>query len=270
VLGLGFFFPAGDMSASEAMMLHVFAGAIAFSIGAVLLARAAPVDLRTGTKTIIQARSWLSSAFSLALIVGAAQLNKQVDVVLLGLLDTAESVGIYRVAAQGALLVIFPLMAINAAIAPHFARLHQAGEIRSLQKVATASSRAVFVLTLPLFLSLAFFGEWIVTLLFGPEFALAALPLTILAGGQMLAATVSSAAILLAMTGHERDTAKVLVGCLVINVCANLALIPSMGFIGAALAATFTVVLQNLTLWRLARHRLNIETMFFGARDNGR
>jgi O-antigen/teichoic acid export membrane protein len=99
---------------------------------------------------------------------------------------------------------------------------------------------------------------------------LAALPLTILAGGQMLAATVSSAAILLAMTGHERDTAKVLVGCLVINVCANLALIPSMGFIGAALAATFTVVLQNLTLWRLARHRLNIETMFFGARDNGR
>ena len=251
------------LTASQAMGLHVMAAGTAFIIGALLLFRSRPDPLRAHPMPVYETRAWLMSAWPLALTAGMQQININTDIIMLGFFVPAEEVGIYRVAVQGGLLVVFGLSVVSMFVSPYFARLHVQGDHERLQRLVTIGARAAFFAALPTFLVFAFLGDVIIRFLFGAAYVNAYIPLLILSFGQLINALFGNVALLLNMTGHERDTLRGMAIAAGSNIALNILLIPLFGLNGAAFATALTLLIWNLILWRSVQKRLNINSVIF-------
>jgi O-antigen/teichoic acid export membrane protein len=263
VFTVAFFLPSINLIPSMAMLLQVLAAALAFVIGAWLLWRATPSEVRK-TKPVYNSRHWLSSTLPLVFISGMGLINSYASILVLGLFVTSSEVGIYRVADQMAFLAAVSLQAINIVVAPQFARLYANVDKTRMQQLATASARVVLALTLPVVITFLLFGKLLLQLVFGAEFVPAYEPLSILVLGQFFNAATGSVGVLLIMTGHEQDTARGVAVAAVGNIVLNLILVPLWGAKGAALASTVTLITWNVLLWLAVRKRLGINSMAFG------
>jgi O-antigen/teichoic acid export membrane protein len=245
-----------------AMGLQVVVAGILLVIGLVLLASRLPGRAK-GIRARYHTRHWLGRLMPFTLLGGAGLLIMQADVLILGLFRPAEEVGIYRVAVQGAMLVTFGLQAVNAVTPPEFARSYRQGDRDRLQKLASSSALLALLFALPVGLIFIAAGGSILAWVFGSGFAAGHLPLAILTIGQMGNVAAGSVGYLLNMTGHENDTARVMVLACVLNVGLNLALIPPMGATGAAVATALSLAFWNVVLYRLARKRIAINPSAF-------
>lgn len=254
-----------DLTAETALMLHVVAAALAFCIGAYFLFRHAPQA--NGKEAIaLQHRAWLVSAGILGATGSINVINANLDLVVLGLLRSEAEVGIYRVATTAAGLVVFGLQAINLVLMPRVSRLHAAGDTAALQDLATSSARWILAVGVLVAAGLFLFGRPVIELVFGEAFETAYPALMILVVAKLLGVSFGSVAMLLSMSGHERDTlAGVAVACGG-NVILNLLLIPPFGIVGAAVATGTTFLLWNILLWRRVEKRLGINSMAISLR----
>lgn len=260
------FWPAEDLTSAQAMAMHVVAAATAFGVSAWLLLRARPTGVRKAHQVEYHSRQWLVSAMPLAFIAGMQLINQQVDILMLGIVASAEEVGVYRVAVQGAMLVSFGLTAIGMVTWPYYARLYEKRDMLAFQQIATLSARAMLVLALPIAVVFILFGQWLLAFVFGGEYTSAYYPLVILACGNVVHAAFGTVGPLLNMTGHERITARgiaIAAGC---NVVLNAALIPPFGMLGAATATSLTLAIWNLVLWMSVRRVLRIDSSVLGLR----
>jgi len=255
-------YPAMPLTPSATMFLYVLSAAVAFVIGVWFLIRSIPPSTKKAIPKYDRMR-WLASAIPLSLIAGVSLINSQTDIVMLGVFMENKDVGIYRVAIQTSALIGFGLQSINLAIAPYFSRLYASGEVTRLQRVVTASARAILAFAIPIVLALVFFGAEILNLVFGPDFTPAYGPMLILAGGCLVDAAAGSVALLLNMTGFERITARGLALTSVVNIFLNFCLIPLYGTRGAALATACSTVMWNIMLWKAVRKHVGIDSTAF-------
>lgn len=262
ILGTAFFLSAGNLTPAMAMSLQVFSAALAFAIGAWLLWRATPLEVRRA-KPVYEGRRWLASTLPLAFLGGMQLINNRTSILILGLFADSAQVGIYRVADQMSSLVSLGLQAMNMVAAPQFARLYAVGDKVRLQRLATAGARVVLSLTLPVVVIFLLFGKLFLKLVYGAEFIPAYGPLCIIALGQLVNSITGSVALLLNMTGHEQDTARGMTIAAVSNIVLNLVLVPLWGLTGAALASAITLTAWNILLWLAVRRRLKINSMAF-------
>lgn len=254
----------GSLPPDQAMALHVLAAAAAFGFGAVLLWRERPLALAESPRPIYDARHWLMSVLPLGLIAGMWVIYTQIDVVLLGVFGTSSDVGVYRVAAQGALLVPLGLSAVGMVTMPYFARFHALGDLVRFQQVATAGARASLLFALPIALVFFVFGSLILRLVFGSAYMSGYLPLAILSAAQLVNCGFGIIWPLLEMSGFERDAAKGMVIAAVCNTVLNAIMIPHYGMTGAAIATGTTLIIQNVVMWGLVRHRLGVDSSALG------
>ncbi|MGM0516899.1 MAG: lipopolysaccharide biosynthesis protein [Pseudomonadota bacterium] len=251
-----------DISPPDAMGLTVVAALVAFVVGAWLLRRYRPDEI-TGAVPRYQHGAWMAAAWPMALTQGFQQLNRHADVLLLGLLAATVDVGVYRVAAQGALLVSLGLTALNMVVAPFAARLHVDAERHKLQKLVRRTAQAALAFAVPATLLFVVFGDWLLATLFGDEFRGAYWPLVVLAVGQLVNAWFGPTGMLLNMTGFERAVTRAVAVAAGMNVVLNLLLIPPFGVIGAAIATSASLVFWNVWLWLVARWRLGVSCSAF-------
>jgi O-antigen/teichoic acid export membrane protein len=96
LVGLGSLFVAGGAvrSAQWAMALVLITTGIALILSMILLKRTTPPPVRHAIP-LVEARLWLLSAIPFALTRGLAQLNLEVDSIMLGVLSSAEGVAFY-------------------------------------------------------------------------------------------------------------------------------------------------------------------------------
>jgi O-antigen/teichoic acid export membrane protein len=192
------------------------------------------------------------------LLAGISILNQRVDILMLGALTSASDVGIYNMAAQGAILVSFPLMACNAVLGPNIARLHTQNDHSRMQRLFTLSTLVISVAAAVAALVLVVGGGWFLANLFGEAFVDAYPALVILSIGQLFNAWVGSVGLFLSMTGNEKDTLKGLVSSAILSVVLNAILIPPFGIVGAAISMTLGSVTWNVILAILLYRRLGI------------
>lgn len=260
----------GGLSASQAMGLHVVAAGAAFLVGVLLLNFSRPVPLRFAPPPIYFYRDWLMAIWPLALTAGMQQINKNADIVMVGCFLSPENVGVYRIAVQGATLVIFGQQAVAMIVSPYYARLYAQGDLMRLQRLVTVSARAAFFTALPLLVIFALWGADIIQIVFGVNYVDAYAPLMILGAGQLVNSVFGHVGILLNMTGHERYTMRGMAIAAATNIILNLAFIPLWGINGAALSTALTLVLWNLLLWRGVNNQLGIHSAaFFRGKING-
>lgn len=259
----GIFILAPDMRLPQHVMaVQVGAAVATLCVALFLLFRYLPAPVRT-TPAVYQTYPWLRSALPFTLLAGAGLINSQTDIIMLGMFRPPEDVGIYRVAVQGAGMVIFGLQAVNAVIAPQFARMYAQGDMARLQRLATVSARLSLVVALPITLVFVVAGGSIAAWIFGPEFLRAHTPLALLAIGQLMNAAMGSVGFLLTMSGHERVAARFMLMTGLLNIMMNLALIPPFGMAGAAVATAISLALWNVLLYRAVTVRTGIRSTAF-------
>ncbi len=180
-----------------------------------------------------------------------------VGVVVAGYLLSASDLGLLKSAQQLAVLISFILVVINAVFPPRFAALYHQGRLAELDRLARQSAVLGVVLALPL-LTLFLLAPTMPLSVFGEQFEAAALPLRIIAFGEMVNVATGSVAWLLTMTGHEALMRNVALVTNALGLLLFFVLIPPLGTVGGALAMTFVLVAQNLVATWYVWRRLGI------------
>lgn len=248
-----------ELTSITAIQFNALAALAAFIVGVYFLNKALPKEVKKATSEY-DFKPWAISLLPLSLFAGLRMLDSQVSILLLGILGTAEEVGLFRVAATGATLVAFGLTAVNMALAPQVARLYNAGEMEKLQRTITLSTRAVALVSFPVALVLILWGKELITLVFGVEYSGAATALSILCVGQLVNASVGSVAVVLNMTGNDKKTLYGVLVALVSNVSLAFIMIPLFGINGAAMGYAFSLSLWNITLMYMAKKHTGLNT----------
>jgi O-antigen/teichoic acid export membrane protein len=254
----------GHITPDHAMAFNVLAAGIGFAIGGWLLWRGKPTALDAKPIPNYESRQWLKAVLPFALIAGMGALNRQVDIIMIGIFKTAADVGVYRVAARGAILVALGVTAINAITGPYFARFYSQRDLKQLQKLATMSARANFLMALPATIVFILFGVPIIAFVFGPEYTGAYWPLLILAVAHCIRTATGVLSPLLNMTENESVNMKIAAvstGCLVVF---NAVLIPLWGIKGAAVGAALSILVRRVISWRVLRSRLGMDGSVIG------
>lgn len=251
------------LSPELAILARLLATAAAFGVGAALLLRRIPAAVHRAAPEY-QPRTWGRAALPLLFIAGINIVNAQTDILMLAALRGSASAGVYQAAVRGAELVAFSLVIVNMAIQPSLARLHAAGDKARLQRLATWGARGATAAALPLAAVMIFWGKPIMAAVFGADFARGAIALAILSAAQLINAFTGPANSLLDMTGHQDDTLKAMAAGVFTNVALNALLIPRWDIAGAAVATGASLILWNLLLVILVRHRLGLDATAIG------
>jgi O-antigen/teichoic acid export membrane protein len=248
------FLPFGS---ATAMALQVAATLIAFLAGAGLLMHHLPPEVRA-SDAAFESKSWLTAIIPLTLTDAVLIFNMQADLLLLGVLGNAADVGIYRAATLVATQVTIGLAVANEVLAPHVARLHQAGDRAGLQALLRQVLGWLALSGIILAGTCILAGQQILTVVFGHAYAGGAPALAILACGQLISVAAGTGAVLLNMSGHEKDVLRIFAISAFTNVAANVVMIPLLGLTGAALATTGCQLFTNGLLLYYVRHRLGV------------
>jgi len=244
------------------MILVLVSFLLAFIYSIISLHNKLPDEVHR-TRPFYRTKEWVRAMWPFLLLGGLTVLNARMDIVLLGILDTNKGVGLYQVAVKMGNMVTLVLASVNVVLGPLFSGLWTKQNLVKMQIVLTKSTRAIFILTIPIGLVLIFGGEWILGLLFGEEYADAGMALAILSVGYLFNAVMGSVGELLNMTGFEKYTALALGISAVVNVLFNILLIPAYGIEGAAIANLISVVTWNSFLGWFVFTKLNIVPSLF-------
>ena len=264
LLGVGilFTFIPGMRTPQHAMAIQLVATMVVLFIAAVVLYRYIPQSVYAATPKY-KTGQWLTSAMPFAFIGATGFINSQTDILMLGIFRSQAEVGIYSIATQGAALVAFGLQVARPLIAPQFARFYAQGGQVHLQKLLKVSGKVIFLVALPIASIFIIAGGTLAGWVFGAEFAQCHMSLAILAFGQLVNASMGAVAVLLNMTGHERDVVRIMLITGGVNVVLNLLLIPFFGMEGAACATAFSLILSRIMLYRIVRNQIGFNAMPF-------
>jgi len=249
-----------SLSAAEAMALYVMAAALSFVIGAWMLWRITPPEVRTA-KPRIESRAWWLSALPLAFIGGIGLFKKYASTIILGFFVVDSEIGIYRVATQLSIFASFGLEAVNFVVAPRIAALYATRDMAKLQNVIIVSARIILAMNVGITLTYILFGRIFLLLVFGSDYLEAYFPLLILLVGQTVNSSVGSVAVALNMTNYEQATVKVHTLSIILNVLLSFLLIPRLGMNGAAIAVTVSQIAWSALMWWELRKHLGINSL---------
>jgi O-antigen/teichoic acid export membrane protein len=163
------------------------------------------------------------------------------DRLLVGHFRPAAEVGVYQAFSQVSVLFAITLSALNAIFSPMIADLYHKKEMGRLGELFRVSTKWGLYLSLPVFLVICFTSQELMMVVFGPQYADGALPLVVLATGQLVNVATGAVGFLLIMTGHQNRWLAISSVAVLISVALNWLLIPRLGLTGAALATATAI-----------------------------
>lgn len=254
----------GGFGGATAMALNAAVLALMCGLYLIFVARLRPRETR-GVASEYAPAEWWAMTRSMWWIMIVALAMRRVDILLLGVFRGAEEAGIYGAAARLAELVVFALTALNVVFMPVAAELYHSGRRRELQRILGVAAWGLVAFSLPMSLALIFGGQWILGL-YGEEFVAGHLALVVLVASQIANALSGPVGSLLHMTGHQRAASRVTTICFGLTIVLNLALIPPLGMLGAAIATGLTTTVINVALAIFAWRRIGLDPTVLGIR----
>lgn len=213
-----------------------------------------PQVLSGEVRPVFQTKELLLFSMPLLLVGFLSMLIMWTDTLMLGYFKTASEVGVYRAAAQVALLLTMGLAAINSIFAPMIAELHHQKLFQTLCELFKVSAKWSFYLTIPFFLLILFCAHELLETIYGKSYVAGAVSLTILSTAQLVNVMTGSVGNLLIMSGHQRVWVANTLGMAIMNIVLNRLLIPQFGINGAAIATGVSIA--GLFVLGLAETRL--------------
>jgi O-antigen/teichoic acid export membrane protein len=188
----------------------------------------------------------ISVAFPMLMTYAAFIVSNSADVFILKSYHVGtDMVGIYKTCTNISMLAATLLVALNTTVQPKITQLYTQQHYDEVRRIASKSSKLIFLLSLPVFVILLFFSKYVMWL-YGVEFMKGAFSLSILTIGQVMNTMCGPVAQLLNATGYHRQFRNISFFGAAMNILINLLLIPHYGITGAAIANTISMILWNI------------------------
>jgi O-antigen/teichoic acid export membrane protein len=255
-------FAGVKVNAVAAMTASVLSAVAALAISAWDLSRAWPAQHRN-VDPKYELRRWATAGVHLSVLSIVVVAGNRIDVLLLGALAGTSEVGAYYAAAQIAGFALYGLQAANVVLAPMIAERYDEGDFKGLQLIARRAARLGFMGALAISIFFVCTGHWVLGL-FGKGFASAFVPLLILLLGYCAVAAMGEVGFMLSMTRYQKQaTFFALIG-IVVNGLTSWMLVPSLGAVGAAIGAAFSMLAWRYLALRFVIKNLGVNPAIIG------
>jgi O-antigen/teichoic acid export membrane protein len=245
-----------SLSAANALVLTAIAALVAMCLGSAHAVRA--MGGSGGTADYSPWRQWIALSFPIFLTTIVQELLNQLDIIMLGYLDSPASAGLYSAAWRLSSLITFGLVALAAVNGPLIAGAHARGDTDDLAGIARTTARLGFGASVLATAALVL-GARPILQLFGAEFARAYPALLVLLAGGLTNAFTGASAYLLTMTGRQTRALAVFTAALLVSFILNLTLIPHFSIVGAAIASASATIVWNVAMLIYVRRDLGID-----------
>ncbi|MFP8955927.1 flippase [Natrialbaceae archaeon A-CW3] len=166
--------------------------------------------------------------------------DKQIDIVLVGVFLTNPAVAFYTLAKQIVDFVLAPAESLGFTISPNFGEEKAGGNLERARTLYETALTNTLLLYIPAAAGLAIVAGPFVTLVFGGEYAGAIPVLQVLCLFIVLQAITNLTSDSLDYLGRARERAIAKGGTAMANFGLNIVLIPTIGVVGAAIATVIT------------------------------
>lgn len=191
---------------------------------------------------------WMGIALPMAFVGLSRQVINRTDMVMLGIMENMEVVGVYGAASRLAGMSVFVSAAITTIAAPLLSSAYHSKQLGEFRLVLRKSIMWSSMTGVPLLAIMLLWPEMILRC-FGDDFTAGGRLLQILALGQFVNAATGPVGIALLMSDREGLVALSNGVAAVVNIFANYLLIAKIGAMGAAIATCSCIALLNL--WKL-------------------
>ncbi len=232
----------GTITLDEAVAGFAAAAILSLLITTAIYWRQLPAEV-LNSRPKYHYKKWMLIALPMLIGLSSRNLMSRIDVLLLGPMTNLYEVGLYGAAFRLTYLLSFPQVVLMTVVTPLFSEAFVEKRAQGVARLLKWSIAFGLATTVPVVVVLVIFGEEIMTLIFGQEYAAATTVLTVLAIGQTAAALTIPFSAMLMMGGRERLFGALTAAALTLNVTLCLALIPLLGALGAALASAATSML---------------------------
>jgi len=198
-------------------------------------------------KKTLSSSTLFQSSWPLFTVAITGLVMQQAATIFLGVWGSVEDIGVFNIANRIAALLLFPLMAMISILTPKFSEIYRQGDMGGMQKLARRSSHLLTILAVPVAIFVALYSEGILTL-FGNDFAKGAMVLMILLAGVIVNAATGAVGSVLMMSGHEKSVRSATVIAAFLTIGMLFIFVPTWKDIGAAIAVTVGISIQNLLM----------------------
>lgn len=169
--------------------------------GYIMRQRLAQLVRHAGTRT----RDLLHIGLPLMVTSLSIFLLTQADLWVIGVVGTQEDVAVFGTAVRLCQLLYIPLLISNTVLPPFISELYSQGRNIELEKIIRAMSTIATLPAAVVFLTLVFYGDGILAMMYGDYYKVSYLPLVLIGAGQLVNVWSGSGMMTLVMTGHQRS-----------------------------------------------------------------
>jgi len=231
---------------------------IAVSLVSLFLVRGSLGKMTAGTYSAT-IRMLFLFGFYVVLANGIGMIHNYTDSLMIGYFLHEADVGIYATAITLSQVLRMPSHAFQMVTGPTIAGYWGKGETRSIENLANRVMKYTAAFIIPVSFLVIFLAGDIITLIFGVEFADAALPLQLLMLGAVFGAIQASIGGILSSTAYVHVVFRLSGIAVVINIILNWILIPQLGIVGAAIATSTTMAFNVLMHLYFTKRLLKIK-----------
>jgi len=195
--------------------------------------------------TLRNPRQLLSFSLPMWLQGLLTRFGTQIELLLMGMLGTIVSVGVYSSALRIQMIGSMLLRAVQTAAKPIISDLYHRGEYTQLNRLYRTLTKWALVFNLPFFLTIVLYARPVLAI-FGEEFTAGMSALVVMAVGTLVSAGTGISGSVIAMTGHSKLSLVNAVASLTLSVTLDVLLIPAWGLVGGAMAFGLTIAAMGI------------------------
>jgi len=205
-----------------------------------------------------ESRRWWRFALPWVVITLATDFFFDLDLLLLSGLLGRDELAVFGICTRIFGILTFGVTAVYGVNLPDIFESEARQDRKGFHRRVGDANLVASMLALVLFVGVAL-GAPVALWVFGPEFAAGALPLTVLSAGMLVRALLGPTALVLSIHDRPNATLPAIALGLGTLIAANLWLVPSLGLMGAALAALLAQTVWSVALWHTARRTAGID-----------
>ena len=209
---------------------------------------------------MVPTREIASTAWSLFITTVFLFILSQAGLWILGKHQSPDEVAVYGAAARLVLLVVMPLVVVNAVVPPLITEMYVKQHRRQLEGLLRTMSAIAGIPALLAVAVLAVAGEPIMQMVYGSQYGVGSMVLAVLALGSIVHIWAGTANIVLMNTGHQATMMVTTAITGIIAVLLALFVVSDYGALGVAVAMAVGGNLQGLALWWVTHRKTGIWT----------
>lgn len=215
-------------------------------------------------------KSLFNTSFPLYGLAIFQQVIISAPIVLLGIWVDDDKTGQFFNAQKVAIMTSLFLIAFNTILASKVGQFFAKNKLDVLEVTVQKATLLVSVLAAPLFIFLFFFSDFTMSI-FGEDFRDGGILLKVLLIGKFVSVVLGPVGLILIVGGRERIMRNTVVISALLIIIINIILLPRIGVMGAAIASSAAITIQNL-LAAFYVHRefkiITVPTFLLGKRTN--